>query len=377
MNSTTYKISVEGLNLHHVLAFFEKQKIPVTNLVREGDHRLVLSLKKADFVKFKKSNLYRAYKVEILSKSGPEKLVRALCKNIGLVVGIVFVLSMTINLTSHVYAIKIIDPSHICQNQENCIFLPENQAKILHFLEENGVKKGMSFGSVPPSRDIEKLLMKNFDGISGASLERRGVNLYLTIKEAELPAPSIDLVASRNGIVVSLEVVSGKPNVKIGDIVLMGDTLVEPDGDAPVTATVVIRTFYHEITIYNEEQITYRPTGRVATKRSFKFDLFGISEKEPQSPYKLYKSQVKTNYVFYNLFLPLVTKTTTFYELEEVQEIVPYAEVEKSLKGELEAKTRQTLSPLAEEKNVTFAEYKEGSRVRLDCYIEAYLTEKK
>lgn len=379
MRQTIYTISIEGLNLHHVLAFFEREKIPLQNLVRSGEHKLSLTIKKADYLKFKKSQLSRAYKVVTLSVTGPEKLLSTFVRNIGLLIGIVFVAIMTINLTSSIHSVKIICPSHSCQNGESCIFTPENQAKVLQFLAENGVKKGLSMAAVPPSRDIEKLLTKNFTQLSGASLQRRGVNLYLTLIERQLPANlnTPDLVASRSGIVISVDVISGQPEVKVGDIVLEGQTLVSAENNAPVTASVVLRTFYHEITLYNDEQVSYQRTGRKTTKHSMEFELFNIKEKEPESPYKLYESQTKRQYVFYNLFVPLISQTTTYWELEEVVKIVPYSQVEASLKTKLAEETRATLSPLAEEKNITFAEYKEGSRTRLDCYIEAYLTEKK
>ena len=78
--------------------------------------------------------------------------------------------------------------------------------------------------------------------------------------------------------------------------------------------------------------------------------------------------------MFYNLFFPFTSTSTTFEELKKEETVVPFEQVEDILKQKLYAETKANLPSNVEEINKTFATFKEKDKTRLDCYIEAIVT---
>lgn len=370
MRKNLLSITICGLNLHKVIAFFESSGITAYNLVRQ-EKSLSFSISPADYKKLRRWPLYKNYSVK-KEVGGFKRLALAALSHAGLLVGIIFSVWACFFVTGRVQSIEIVCPPHACQNQHLCIYSPENQQKILELLGQNGIKKNAKLSSIASSRDIEKLLMQNFKQISGATLIKEGVNLKLELVEGKLPSfmLSSDLIAEASGILVSADVVSGKLVKPLGSIVLEGDTIVKAEGEKLVCATVTIRTFYHDTIIYNDEQVSYERTGNV----KYVHDVFLKNPKEASSPFKLYESQQSTKFAFLNYFVPLKVRTTVFYELEAVTTTIPFKEKEADLKGQLEQKIKNSLPPNAAYRNTTFTAFSEGSRTRLDCYVEALLT---
>ena len=373
-----YQILITGLNLHHVLAFFEREKLNVSNLERIDNKNLRCHIDKSSFKIFKSSPLSKAFNIKIERRFGLDNLFRQFLNSLGLIIGCLICLFSVLNLSSRVLAIHIVIDNHTCSNGEECIFQGENLEKLKESLKANGIYKQAPISSLPSNRELERSLMQSFKQVSGVNVTVKGVHVYVDILEAKLQTIESNyvLTAEENGIVVSIDVTSGTSNVALGDIVLKGQTLVSSSSNAPVSATIVLRSFFHEATIYDENQTTYKRTGKTYTKNAL--ELFSFSSSKPYNvPFSLYESETKARYVFLNLFIPLKVVSTTYYELSAVTETIPFSSVENTLKASLTEKTRLLIPQNAEEKNVTFASFQEGSRTRLDCYIETYLTIKK
>ncbi len=380
MNKLTskYKITIRGLNLHHVLAFFEHEKMEVLDLQRLDDKALTCVLSKKDYKKFRKAPLSSTFKISVDRTYGLDKHIKTFISNLGIVIGILICLFSVITITDRVLVIHINTQNHICTNGEECIFKEKNLEALKQALTENGVKEHVKISSLPSPRQLEQKLMLQFNQIAGVSLTQKSVHVYVDIIESKLPTTQdkYSLVAPENGIVISTNITSGNSNVKIGDIVLKGDVLVSSLDSKPVTATIVLRTFYHESVIYNENQVKYQKTGRTYNSNSISF--MGLSTNSSTTPpYSLYESETNNRYAFLNMFLPIKISNTTYYELEAVDIILPFTEEETNIKEKLTDQTRLLLPSNAEEKNVTFVTYQEGTRYRVDCYIETYLTIKK
>ncbi len=373
-----YQILITGLNLHHVLAFFEREKLNVSNLERIDNKNLRCKIDKPSFKLFKASPLSKAFNIKIERRFGFDNLFRQFLNSLGLIIGCLICLFSVLNLSSRVLAIHIVIDNHTCSNGEECIFQGENLEKLKECLKANGIYKQAPISSLPSNRELERSLMQSFKQVSGVNITVKGVHVYVDILEAKLQTIESDyrLTAEENGIVVSIDVTSGTSNVSLGDIVLKGQTLVSSSSNAPVSATIVLRSFYHESTIYNESQISYNRTGNTFTVNNL--EIFNKSTTSSKTiPFSLYESETHKRFAFLNLFLPVKLSTTTYYELKAIETIVPYASMEENIKLNLTEKTRSLLPPNAEERNITFTTFQEGSRYRIDCYIETYLTIKK
>lgn len=375
MDKTFYTLSISGLNLHHVLEYFEREHFHVKNLSRTDKNSLFVTLPKNEYKKFKAENFARTFKIKIIKKSGNEETISSLLRHVGLFLGIIVAIASVVLCTNHIFSVEICEANHTCKNQQQCIFYGENKTKLLESLKELGIAKGKSLPLKFSNREIERKLMKEFRQISGVTIRQNGVKITVEIKEATLKEDEhvASLVSPVSGVIVTSTVNSGKCLVKNGDIVLKGQTLVSPENNKNVSANFEIRTFYHETMVYCENTITYKKTGRKYTVNNI--EIFGLKLKSrKKQPFTLYEAKTTKRYVFYNLFLPFLSTSTTYDELKKEENIVPFENVENNLKQKLYSQTKALLPPNVKEKNTTFATFKENDKTRLDCYIEAIVT---
>jgi len=80
--------------------------------------------------------------------------------------------------------------------------------------------------------EIEKKLRLDYNDIGWISVEKKGCRLHVMLNESTMPEETVQreyaahIVAERDGIVRKIEVMSGVPMVKEGDIVKKGDILI-------------------------------------------------------------------------------------------------------------------------------------------------------
>lgn len=371
MRKNIYKISISGLNLHHILGYFERENFHAQNLARKNEHKMVVCLPKNEYEKFVNAEISKAFKIKVLKIWGTNATINKILKHLGLALGLVVGVFVIIASTNKVYDIEFDTNGHTCKNNEQCIFSDKNKEKVLAKLAEFGIKKGEKLPSNLSHKEIEQSLVLEFEQVSGVCIKQKGTKFIVQIEEATLPETQLvqNLVCPVSGIIVSNNVVSGKLLVKNGDIVLKGQTLVVPENQKKVSATFEIRTFYHENVVYCENVSTYKKTGKTQTINSI--SLFNLSLKNNKKcNFSLFEKQVKKRYATYNLFLPIISTSTTYFELEQQETVVPFETVQDTLKQELYNKTKLLISQNATEKNTTFAVFHEGNKTRLDCYVE-------
>ena len=374
MNKTYYSLSVSGLNLHHVVEYFEREHFHVQNLSRTDKNTLFVTLSKNEYHKFIAENFAKTFQIKVVKIEGAQKSTSSFLRHIGLFLGIVISLFSICFCTNRIFAVEINQTAHTCKNQEQCIFSESNKKALLEKLASLGIAKGKSNHIKLSNREIEHVLMQEFKQISGVTIKQKGVKVYITIQEATLPEGDhvSSLVSPVSGVVVTNNVVSGISKVKNGDIVLKGQTLAVPEDGKTVSATFEIRTFYHETMIYSENVVSYVKTGRKKTQNSI--EIFGFKLKNNKKcPFTLYESTRTKRYAFYNLFLPIICTSETFEELKKQETTVPFQEVENALKQKLYLQTKAHLPLDVQEKNTTFATFQEKDKTRLDCYIEAII----
>lgn len=374
MNKTYYSLSVSGLNLHHVVEYFEREHFHVQDLSRTDKNTLFVTLSKNEYYKFIAENFAKTFQIKVIKIEGAQKSTSSFLRHIGLFLGIVISLFSICFCTNRIFAVEINQTAHTCKNQEQCIFSESNKKALLEKLASLGIAKGKSNHIKLSNREIEHVLMQEFKQISGVTIKQKGVKVYITIQEATLPEDEhvSSLVSPVSGVVVTNNVVSGIAKVKNGDIVLKGQTLAVPEDGKTVSATFEIRTFYHETMIYSENVVSYVKTGKKKIQNSI--EIFGFKLKNNKKcPFALYESTCTKRYAFYNLFLPIVCTSETFEEIEKQEGTVPFQEVENALKQKLYLQTKALLPPDVQEKNTTFATFQEKDKTRLDCYIEAII----
>ena len=375
MDKTFYTLSISGLNLHHVIEYFEREHFHAKNLSRTDKNTLFVTLPKSEYKKFRSENFARTFRIKIIKRSGNEETISSLLRHIGLFLGLIVAIASVVLCTNRIFAVELCEENHTCKNQQQCIFYGENKNKLLESLKGLGIAKGKSLPLRNSNREIEQKLIRQFKQISGVTIRQNGVKIVVEIKEATLREEEhiSNLVSPVSGVIVTSTINSGKSHVKNGDIVLKGQTLVSPENNKNVSASFEIRTFYHETMVYSDNITSYKKTGKKYTINNIEF--FGLKLKSnKKQPFKIYEAKTTKRYMFYNLFFPFTSTSTTFEELKKEETMVPFEQVEDILKQKLYAETKTNLPSNVEEKNKTFATFKEKDKTRLDCYIEAIVT---
>lgn len=370
-----YQISISGLNLHQVVAFFERENFHVENLSTKGHTALTVTLPKNEFKKFTKSDFSKNFKIKIGKKIGKEILLKTCMKHFGLLLGLIVCFCFVFFSTNHIHSVTIDSSNHVCENHQNCIFKDENITRLEEELAKLGIEKGARLPIKASSREIERHLVQNFKQISGVTISQKGMNIEVKIQEGRLKESETveSLTSPVSGIVVTNNVISGNCLVKNGDIVLEGQVLATPKDGKNVSATFEIRTFFHENIVFSETQTTYERTGKKQTINTLELMNHKIG-KEEKCSFSLFESETTKRYAFFNLFLPFKTCSTTFFELQKNEKTILFSDVEEELKQQLLEKTKKLIPSSAIQRNTTFSTFRENDKVRLDCYVECLLT---
>ena len=250
------------------------------------------------------------------------------------------------------------------------------------FLLHNGIEVGMKKDSVEIEK-LEKAIRTQFDIVTWTSAQIDGTRLLIRVKENDLimtenkemgalPGEGMDLVAGKEGEIVSIVTRSGVPKVTAGATVAKGDVLVE--GGVPILnedgtvrrydyciadADIMLRCLYNmkeELAKKHEEKYY---SGR---EKEYPFILFGTKKIEMPKwgkDYETYdvveeKKQLK---LFENYYLPVYFGKDIVREYTLEEKVYTREEV----KALFEEKIQNFIESLQEkgvqiiEKNVTIS----------------------
>ncbi len=251
------------------------------------------------------------------------------------------------------------------------------------FLSENGIKTGMKKNRI----DIEKLeeaIRTEFDIVTWTSARIDGTKLVIQVKENDLikvgdtgerkeddgASQGMDLVAGKDGVIISIVTRSGIPKVSAGMEVKKGDILVE--GAVPILnddgtvkrydycaadADIMLQCIYSLEEELNEKYEEKQYTGK---EKKEPFLILGTRKvKIPFLPgkYETYdvieeKNQLK---LFKNYYLPVYMGSDLVREYTVEEKIYTQNQVKEQFEGRLQKfiETLQEKGVQIVEKNVT------------------------
>jgi len=266
----------------------------------------------------------------------------------------------------------------------------------LDFLSQNGIEAGMKKKQVD-IETLEKAIRNEFDIVTWTSARIDGTKLTIQVKENDLihnnddkisdtKDEGYDIIADKDGVVVSIITRSGVPVVTEGTQVKKGDLLVE--GCIP---------------IYNEDATIKRYEYCRADADIFLKYSFSVTEQiKEQYAHRVYTgNRIKRSYLMIfgkKLALPVFTKRFGSADILEDQKqlcffsgyrlpvyfgktlIREYTEEERTytkeeIKGKFEEKIQKFIQTLEEkgvqiiEKNVTIKKYKGTWKMKVDFTI--------
>ncbi len=164
-------------------------------------------------------------KAKVLKKSGAPFYIPFMKKRVLFFVSLILCLSMLYAVTDYIWAIEYVGNVQISNDELN------------HFLAQEDIHYGMKKNALD-CEETEKSLRASFPNVTWTSIYFQGTKLYVEVKENEKTDPVIEevrgtnLVATEAGTITSIVTRNGVPKVKAGDVVEVGQILVE--GAVPV-----------------------------------------------------------------------------------------------------------------------------------------------
>ncbi len=205
---------------------------------------------------------------------------------VGLLVGAVVFACITFILSQFVWSISL----------TGNVDLEEDY--LLTAFEEQGVKVGATISSID-SKDAAQQVVSKIEELSWAAVNRKGSVVVIEVRE-KTPAPDkydnsvpTNLIADENGLIISIDVLSGNEEIKPGSAVSKGDLLV---------SGVITYADGREELVHADGYV------KALVERKEKFNSKNLSV------HKLEKEKTRKKLFFFGIEIPLGTSVgDTFY----------------------------------------------------------------
>ena len=260
-----------GIYPEKIINLCAKNRIAVWN-VHYGNNKIRLFITVKDFKRLPKILKRSGLRLHILNKTGFPFFINRYKRRFGIFAGIVIFFAVLQFMSGFIWIIEVEGNKTVTDRE------------ILAICEEIGIKIGVKRNSIDTKNTPQDLLLKT-DKLSWGSFNIEGCKLTVNVTEivpkTEDNTVATNLKAAKDGIIEKIDVTSGNPVVKVGDIVKKGDLLV-----SGITETMRDTKFVHSIgtvTAKTEETITlFEPfikktetlTGKTAKRRVL--EIFGI-----------------------------------------------------------------------------------------------------
>ena len=260
-----------GIYPEKIINLCAKNRIAVWN-VHYGNNKIRLFITVKDFKRLPKILKRSGLRLHILNKTGFPFFINRYKRRFGIFAGIVIFFAVLQFMSGFIWIIEVEGNKTVTDSE------------ILAICEDLGIKIGVKRNSIDTKNTPQDLLLKT-DKLSWGSFNIEGCKLTVNVTEivpkTEDNTVATNLKAAKDGIIEKIDVTSGNPVVKVGDIVKKGDLLV-----SGITETMRDTKFVHSIgtvTAKTEETITlFEPfikktetlTGKTAKRRVL--EIFGI-----------------------------------------------------------------------------------------------------
>ena len=260
-----------GIYPEKIINLCAKNRIAVWN-VHYGNNKIRLFITVKDFKRLPKILKRSGLRLHILNKTGFPFFINRYKRRFGIFAGIVIFFAVLQFMSGFIWIIEVEGNKTVTDKE------------ILAICKDLGIKTGVKRNSIDTKNTPQDLLLKT-DKLSWGSFNIEGCKLTVNVTEivpkTEDNTVATNLKAAKDGIIEKIDVTSGNPVVKVGDIVKKGDLLV-----SGITETMRDTKFVHSIgtvTAKTEETITLfepfikkteTPIGKTAKRRVL--EIFGI-----------------------------------------------------------------------------------------------------
>lgn len=253
------------------------------------------------------------------------------------------------------------------------------KAQVDGILQELGVHKGVKIASV----DLENVqnTLLSLEDIAYAKVQKSGNRIVVELKNAlgddyVLDIGGSSVTAKKRAVVTRVVVEGGTSLKKYGDVVSIGDTIIDgyiEMGDDKIS--VEAKGYAYGIVYYSlskffpSEEVT---TSQGEVTRVTRFGMFGKEPNVPQSPYESYT--LKTSIKDFGFLLPLKVYTYEFCQV--VQSIEPCTLSQDEMRASVYSSLLSEVENTAKIRDVhyTVAQCENGTTVQVLMEVEERIT---
>ena len=345
------KIIVEGYYIERFINICKSKQITIWNLKRNNDICLFLNVRIGEFKELRNVAKKTKCKIKIKSKKGMPFLLHKYKKR--KIFGIFLILvTFFIWLSSNfVWNVDIIEENG------------NELANLRQDLENVELKIGKLKSKIDTKQIINKIRLERKD-IAWMGIELKGTNAIVKIVKADEKPEIINeneycnIISDKAGVITKINAQSGTANVKVGDTVKEGDTLINGWMEGKFTGIryvhakgeIEAKVWYikNKKVLYNTTE--KEKTGDLENKYEIKFNNFKINLYKKLSKFEIYDTieTEKKLKLFSDFYLPISIIKKTNKELEEKQKVytmeeaktIGIKELQEELEKEIENKDR-------------------------------------
>jgi len=303
------KFELKGYGLNNILRSLHAKKVKIFNLEIINSNHVAFEVDEKDEKKVKRQI------ANVKSTQQPNKIKRFkafFIANVGILLGLFFGFISYFFLSSFTWQILVYGTKDLSPNQ------------IVNVLKVNGVKKGKI--NTKTSQEIEQILLNNYDKLAQVSVIKQGNAIIINVSEKLVYKQTefLPIVATRCGVIESINIITGTNNVKVGDFVTAGDVLVLPyninqNGEkinVKPLAEIKATMFVIGKCELNKTETKLKPTGK--TQKVYNYKLFNkkIFSKNKNS-FALFSTLVYNENV--SKLIPFTRDVVIYQELKKVE----------------------------------------------------------
>ncbi len=317
MKSTFKKIhvSLKGVNLSRIYKECQKNNIELYNINRKDYKNIEFDIEYKNKSKLKDISKFQKYEYQEEQKKGFNKFINFLKYRFGILIGLLFFISVNFFSNFFVWNIKIYGNDRVTNEQ------------IILTLNKNNISVGKIVNTAN-LQNIETKLSNEIEDISLCSVIKKGTTIIINIKEKlfnqELESDEIgkDIIAPINLTITELFVSNGTALKKVGDSVKKGETIVagyvlNSNGrkiECKANASINAKTWHTSSVNYPKKKEVTTRTGKV-NKQSY-LTLFGMkfNIKNSNNTFENFEEE-QTEQIISNNFFPFVLHVKKQYEV--------------------------------------------------------------
>lgn len=363
-------ITIEGYYIERFINMCRNNKIAIWHLKRKKDVQLDFRVGIHDFKEVCNIAKKTKCKVKIKNKKGLPFLLHRYKKRKIFFILLLIMICLTLLSSNFVWNVDI--------REENGQEL-ENIAKEI---EEAGLKIGEWKAKVDMKEIINKIRLQRKD-IAWMGIELKGTNAIVKIVKADEKPEIINddeycsIISDKAGIITKVNAQTGTANVKVGDTVNAGETLINGWMEGKYTGiryvhakgeiqAKVWHTKYKNVPYNATER---QETGNIQNQYTIKFNNFKINLHKGVSKFEIYDTIETENKMrlFSDFYLPISIIKTTHKEVKEEQKTYEIEEAKnigiEQLQEELDKEIEEKESIVG--KNINTYEKEDG----IDVYV--------